>query len=82
LACSASFHLLRRSIAWRQRNEEPLTALHRRQARKNYLALLIYAAALPLAWVNIPAAMGLIALPALMYFLPDRHVEKLQPREN
>ena len=81
LACSASFHFLRRSIAWRQRNEENLSAMHRRQARKNYLALLIYLASIPLAWVNVPVSMGLIILPALMYFLPDQSVEKLSKNE-
>ena len=77
LACSLAFHLLRRSIAVHQRSKEELTNLHRRQAQKNYLALVIYLASIPLAWVNVWASMALIMLPALMYFLPDRRVEKL-----
>lgn len=78
MACSISFHLLRRSIAVHHRSDEGLANLHRRQAQKNYFALLIYLASMPVAWLNVSASMALIALPALMYFLPDRRVEKLQ----
>ena len=81
LACSLSFHLLRRSIAQHHREDERLTALHGKLARKNYLALAIYVAALPLAWVSVALSLGFIMLPALMYFLPDREVERLRTRE-
>ena len=45
--------------------------------RKNLIAVGIYVAAIPLAWLFIPLALLLIATPAVMYFLPDRQVEKL-----
>jgi hypothetical protein len=32
---------------------------------------------MPLSWVFVPLALLLIATPAVMYFLPDRQVEKL-----
>jgi len=31
----------------------------------------------PLAWLFVPLSLGLIALPTVMYFLPDRRVEAL-----
>ena len=31
---------------------------------------------LPLSWVFVPLALLLIAAPAVMCFLPDRHVER------
>ncbi len=81
LACSAAFHLLRRSIACHHRGSERLTALHRKLAHKNYVALLVYVAAIPLAWITIAGSLIMIALPALMYFLPDREVEQLEVQE-
>jgi hypothetical protein len=45
--------------------------------RKNLIAIGIYVAAIPLAWLFVPLALLLITTPAVMYFLPDRHAEKL-----
>jgi hypothetical protein len=45
-------------------------------AKKNLIAVGIYLVAIPLAWLFVPLAILLIAAPAMMYFLPDRHVEK------
>lgn len=81
LACSLSFHRLRRSIARQHRGEPHLTALHRQLARKNFLAVFIYVAALPVAWVSVQLAMVLIILPAIMYFFPDFTVERLGMEE-
>ncbi len=74
-ASSASFYLLRASIACHHRGEPRLELLHDRMGRKNLLALGIYLCAIPLAWVLVPLALGLIVLPAMMYFLPDRQAE-------
>jgi uncharacterized membrane protein len=77
LASSTSFYLLRRSISCHHRDDEKLCTLHRRMAKKNLIAVGIYLVAIPLAWLFVPLALLLIAAPAMMYFLPDRHVEKL-----
>ena len=76
-ACSASFYLLRKRIACHHRGDEKLCVLHRRMGNKNLIAVGIYLAAIPLSWVFVPLALLLIAAPAVMYFLPDRHVEML-----
>jgi uncharacterized membrane protein len=77
VACSVSFYLLRRSIARHPHADGKLCALHRRMGRKNLLALSFYVSAIPMSWACVPLALGLIALPAIMYFLPDRQVEQL-----
>jgi len=77
LASSTAFFLLRRSISRHHRDVEKLCTLHGRMAKKNLIAVGIYLAAIPLSWVFVPLAILLIATPAVMYFLPDRHVEKL-----
>ncbi len=76
-ACSVSFYLLRQTIACHHRGDERLCALHQRMGRKNLMALGISVASIPLSWVFVPLALLLIATPAVMYFLPDRQVEKL-----
>ena len=80
-ACSSSFYLLRQIIACHHRDDAGLCALHQRMGRKNLMAVGIYLAAIPLSWVFVPLALVLIATPALMYFLPDRQVERLHEAE-
>lgn len=46
-------------------------------ARKNLVAILIYVGAIVAAFFYVPLALILIALPAIMYFLPERSLEKL-----
>jgi len=69
---------LRGSIACQHRSNTRLTALHKRLQRKNAIAVTVYAASVPMAWISIHVSLGLILLPAFMYFLPDREIEKLQ----
>lgn len=74
LACSGSFLLLRSSIARQHARDERMRRWHRRMQNKNLVALGIYATAIPLACWSPAVALGLIGLPAVMYFLPDRQV--------
>jgi uncharacterized membrane protein len=74
---SVAFYLLRQAIACHHRGDTKLCAIHQRMGRKNLIAIGIYVAAIPLAWLFVPLALLLITTPAVMYFLPDRHVEKL-----
>jgi len=76
-ACSIGFYVLRQAIACHHRDDAKLCAMHQRMGLKNLVAIGIYLAAIPLSWVFVPLALVLIATPAVMYFLPDRQVEKL-----
>ena len=76
-ACSISFYLLRRTIACHHRADAKLCTVHQRMGRKNLIAVGLYVVAVPLSWLFVPLALLLIATPAVMYFLPDRQVEKL-----
>jgi len=69
MSCTVSFSLLRRHAARISRNEFH-RALHRRVFRRIWFAVAIYAAAIPLAFLDIRLAWAcLIVLPAL-FFLP------------
>ena len=72
-----SFFLLRVSIA-RHNHEPEFKKLNKKMAHKNLIAILIYVGAIAAAFVYVPLALILIALPAAMYFLPERSLEKLE----
>jgi uncharacterized membrane protein len=75
-AGAISFFFLRASIA-RHHHEPEFKRINKKMARKNLIAILIYLAAIPFACTYIPLALIMIALPAAMYFLPERGVEKV-----
>ena len=76
-AGALSFFLLRASIA-RHHHELEFKRLNKKMARKNLSALLIYIAAIAVAFIYTPLALVLIALPASMYFLPERGIGKFE----
>jgi uncharacterized membrane protein len=76
-AGAISFFLLRVSIA-RHHHEPEFKRLNKKMARKNLIAILIYIAAIAAAFIYTPLALVMIALPATMYFLPERGLEKFE----
>src|SRR6266567_179016 len=76
-AGAISFFLLRASIA-RHHHEPEFKRLNKRMARKNLIAILVYLAAIVAAFIYTPLALVMIALPAIMYFLPERALEKFE----
>src|SRR5438093_9706593 len=77
-AGALSFFLLRASIARHHHHELEFKRLNRRMARKNLIALVIYIAAIAMAFVYTPLALVMIALPAAMYFLPERGIGRFE----
>jgi len=57
-----------------------LLRLNKKMARKNLIAILIYIAAIVAAFIYTPLALVMIALPAMMYFLPERSLENSSTR--
>jgi TMEM175 potassium channel family protein len=74
-AGAISFFLLRAAIA-RDHHEPEFKRLNKKMARKNLTAILIYIAAMAVAFIYTPLALVLIATPAVMYFLPERGIGK------
>lgn len=75
-AGAVAFFFLRVSIA-RHHHEAEFAKVNKKMARKNLIAILIYVGAIAAAFIYVPLAITLIALPAAMYFLPERSLEKL-----
>ena len=76
-AGAISFFLLRGSIA-RHHHDPEFKRLNKRMARKNIIAIVIYLAAIPVAFIYTALALIMIALPAAMYFLPERGVGRFE----
>ena len=76
-AGAISFYLLRASIT-RHHREPEFKRLNKKMVRKNLIAILIYIAAIVVAFIYTPLALVMIALPATMYFLPERGLENLE----
>jgi len=67
--CTVAFTLLRRHASWVSHNELH-RAIHRTVFRKAWIAIALYAAAIPLAFVNIKLVWALLAALPLLFFLP------------
>jgi uncharacterized membrane protein len=75
--CSIAFYILRHTIACHSHDDPRLKHLHACMLRKNRIGVGIYLVAIAVAWLSPWLSLGLILMPAAMYFLPDREVEKL-----
>ena len=62
---------LRASVATQSRHEAAYATLWTRSARKNYLSLVLYAAAVPLAFVHPALSLVLGFAVAAIYFIPN-----------
>jgi uncharacterized membrane protein len=75
MAGFAYFVLMRALIAHHGRESRLARAV--RQDRKGIASQLIYAVAVPLAFVNRWVSLGLYVLVAVMWFVPDRRIEQV-----
>ena len=76
-AGAISFFILRSTIA-RHHREPEFKQVNKKMAQKNLIALVIYAAAIAIAFIYTPLALVMIALPAAMYFIPQREIRKFE----
>ena len=74
--CGSAFYLLTRTLVAHHGPASPLASAVGTD-RKGLASLLFYAAAMPLAFVSAPAALGLYVLVAALWFIPDRRIERV-----
>lgn len=78
--CTFALTLLRRHASHVSRNQFH-RALHRRVFRKAWIAIGLYAAAIPLAFVDIRMSWALLLILPAIFFLPTIRVHADHPRE-
>lgn len=71
-----SFTLLRHVIARHRRDDEERSEHHRRVQLTNLVLTALYAAAVPLAFVSVWIAFAIFIVMPVLYFLPDRMLNK------
>ena len=74
LMCGVAFTLLARALIRRHGPQSPL-ATAKRQDRKGNASLVLYAAAIPLAFVNEWVAIAIYTAVAAIWLVPDRRIE-------
>jgi len=70
--CSVSFVLLRSAIVQHHQDNPDMVRYHRGIQAKNMYSLLLYLAAVPLAFVDVRISFAIFVFVALSYFLPER----------
>jgi uncharacterized membrane protein len=76
LMCGLAYYTLTRALVAHHGAGSAL-ALAVGQDRKGVLSLLLYALAIPLAFVSAALALGLYVVVAAVWFIPDRRIERV-----
>ena len=76
LMCGVAYYLLSRVLIAHHGHGSTL-AVALGSDRKGIVSLLLYAVAIPLAFFSAPAAMALYVLVAVVWFIPDRRIERM-----
>ncbi len=79
-ACSVAFYFLRLAIARAHKVSPEFNDLNEHMIRKVHIAQLLYAGSVLMAFISIPLALFLMALPAAMYFVPSREIEACEEK--
>jgi uncharacterized membrane protein len=70
--CGLAFAVLRAVIARHHQHDPEMYRYHRRIQRKNLSSMALYAASVPLAFIDVRISFFIFAFVALSYFLPER----------
>jgi uncharacterized membrane protein len=80
--CGVAYTILQIFIERCHRDDERLLNIMQRQRGKGIASLFLYTAAIPLAYVNTIISGLLFVGVAIMWFIPDRKIEKLVSNEH
>ena len=75
-ATAIAFGLLARDLRIRNSDDAVLSRGHLRGVVKNVVSVGLQLLAIPLAYVSVPIACLLLAIPPIIHFMPDRAAEK------
>ena len=70
--CGSAFAILRSAISAHHRGNEDMLRYQYRTQLKNLFSIALYAASIPLAFVDVRISFFIFAFVALSYFLPER----------
>jgi uncharacterized membrane protein len=70
--CGSAFAILRAAISAHHRDNPDMVLYHQRTQLKNVFSAALYAASVPLAFLDVRVSFFIFAFVALSYFLPER----------
>jgi uncharacterized membrane protein len=74
--CGSSFSVLRSAITAHHRESEEMLSYQHRTMLKNLFSVGLYAASVPLAFVDVRISFFIFTFVAVSYFLPERKLEE------
>ncbi len=75
--CGVSYSVLQHVIAHHQRGDTTLELIMKKQAIKGYASLVLYTAAIPLAYVHPAISVVTFFAVAFYWLIPDQNIERL-----
>ena len=82
IGCSTAWFLLQKTVARTYTDDPAKMNLYRIMCRKNHIATGIIILAVGMAFISIPISKILLIVPPIMYFIPDRRVERHVAEDN
>jgi len=70
-------HIIKKNNTWSEKMQKAM----KRQEKKGYISVTIYMLGIPLAFVNPYISEGLFLLVSIMWFFPDKNVERAMEAE-
>lgn len=70
-------HIIKKNNPWSEKMQKAM----KRQERKGYISIFIYALGIPIAFINPYISEGLFLLVSVMWFFPDKNVERAMEAE-
>jgi uncharacterized membrane protein len=77
--CGSAFSILRAAISTHHRDNAEMMSYQHRTQSKNIFSVALYAASVPLAFVDVRISFFIYAFVALSYFLPERKLAESDP---
>jgi uncharacterized membrane protein len=77
IACGVSYTILQKTIEACHKKNTQLEQIMERQSRKGIASLILYAAAIPLAYVNTIFSGILFVTVAILWLIPDKKIEEI-----
>jgi len=79
--CGVAYTILKIAIERFHKDEPNLKGIMQRQTGKGMASLFLYTAAIPLAYVNTLISGMLFAIVSVIWFIPDKKIEKMVSNE-
>lgn len=76
LICGGAFNILQLSMAGQQQANSALVEALEKNGRKGILSFILYAAAIPLAFISTAISGIILVAVAVMWLIPDKNIER------